>query len=85
MDFKPVKIIKCEARPNYHVWIRFNDGLEGEIDLSHLVGLGVFKAWEDISFFNSIHIDPISHTLAWGEDIELDSYVLYDEIRKHSK
>ena len=43
MDFKKAKIVACKAKPNYHVWIRFEDGLEGEVDLSHLVGQGIFS------------------------------------------
>ncbi len=34
MDFKRVRIIACDARPNYILWVRFDDGVEGEVDLS---------------------------------------------------
>lgn len=54
MDFKRARIVACEARPNYHVWIRFDDGLEGEVDLREKVGKGVFKAWESTDFFNQV-------------------------------
>jgi hypothetical protein len=77
------KIIACEPRPDYRVWIRFDDGLEGEVDLGYLVGKGVFKAWESIDFFNQVRIDPISNTLIWGEDIDLDPYVLREKISQN--
>ena len=82
MDFKRIKIVACEPKPNYRVWIRFDDGLEGEIDLSDRVGKGVFKAWKSIEFFNKVHIDPKTDTLAWGEDIDLDPYVLREKINR---
>ncbi len=34
MDFKRARIIACDARPNYILWVRFDDGVEGEVDLS---------------------------------------------------
>lgn len=82
MGFRRAKIIACKAKPHYRVWIRFDDGLEGEVDLNYLVGQGVFEAWKSIEFFNSVQIDPKSDTLSWGEDIDLDPYVLREQISK---
>jgi hypothetical protein len=80
MEFKRARIVECEPRPDYRVWIRFDDGLEGEVDLSDLVGQGVFAAWESVEFFNQVYVDPKSDTIAWGEDIDLDPYVLRERI-----
>lgn len=85
MDFKRAKIVACQARPNYRVWIRFDDGLEGEVDLSHLVGKGVFEAWKSAEFFNQVRIDPMSDTLTWGEEIDLDPYVLREKLASSRK
>jgi hypothetical protein len=82
MEFKRAKIIACRPMPNYRVWIRFDDGLEGEIDLSDLVGKGVFEAWKSVDFFNRVKVDPKTDTLAWGDDIDLDPYVLREKISK---
>ena len=82
MEFRRAKIIACKPKPNYRVWIRFDDGLEGEVDLSDLVGKGVFKAWESVDFFNQVRVDPKTDTLAWGDDIDLDPYVLKERISK---
>lgn len=80
MEFKRAKIIACEARPNYRVWIRFDDGLEGEVDLSDLVGQGVFTSWESVDFFNEVRVDSKTDTLAWSDYIDLDPYVLREKI-----
>jgi hypothetical protein len=85
MDFKPVRIVACEARPNYILWIRFDDGVEGEVDLSDLVGRGVFKAWENPEFWKSVKVDPESETVCWGEEIDLDPYVLKEDVLKTKK
>ncbi len=83
MEFKRAKIITCKPKPNYRVWIRFDDGLEGEVDLSDLVGKGVFEAWKSLDFFNQVRVDPKTDTLAWGDDIDLDPYVLREKIKKN--
>lgn len=80
METQRLKIIACKALPNYHIWVRFEDGLEGEVDLNHLVGKGVFEAWNSIEFFNTVHVDLKSDTVAWGEDIDLDAYVLREKV-----
>jgi hypothetical protein len=80
MEFTRAKIVACKPLPHYHVWIRFDDGLEGEVDLNHLVGKGVFKAWKSIEFFNRVRIDLKSDTLAWGDNIDLDPYVLRERL-----
>jgi Protein of unknown function (DUF2442) len=80
MEFKRAKIILCKPKPNYRVWIRFDDGLEGEVDLSDLVGKGVFIAWESVDFFNGVKVDPKTDTLTWEDDIDLDPYVLREKI-----
>lgn len=82
MNFVPARIVACKAKPNYILWIRFDDGVEGEVDLSSLVGQGVFKAWESLDFWQSVRIDPESKTVCWGEEIDLDPYVLKQDVIK---
>lgn len=78
-DFLRVnKIVDCKPLDDYKIWIRFVDGLEGEIDLKHLVGIGIYAKWNDKDFFQSVYIDPISHTLTWDEDLDLCP----DQLRK---
>ena len=85
MNFSPARIIACEARPNYILWVRFEDGVEGEVDLANLVGHGVFQAWESLEFWQSVRVDPESETVAWGEEIDLDPYVLKQDILDSQK
>jgi hypothetical protein len=38
--FEPLEV---KAPSDHRIWIRYADGEEGEVDLSHLAGQGVFK------------------------------------------
>ena len=40
-------IVAVEGRPNYKLWVRFVDGVEGEADLSDIAGRGVFIRWSE--------------------------------------
>jgi hypothetical protein len=65
------RIVEVEARPEYRVWLRFEDGLEGEISLAHLVGRGVFSSWRDETEFRKVFIDEESGTIAWPGGVDL--------------
>jgi hypothetical protein len=55
-----------EARyiDGYKVWLSFNDGAQGEIDLmSELYG-EIFEPLKDVAFFKSFKVE--GHTLSWS-------------------
>jgi hypothetical protein len=65
------RIVEAEARENYRLGVRFQDGSEGEVDLGDLVGRGVFAVWSDPAVFASVSIDDESGTVAWPGGIDL--------------
>lgn len=73
-------IVEAKPLENYRIWICFADGLEGEIDLSDLIGKGVFAAWSDPAEFNKVYIDPETHTVAWPGGIDLAPDALYQDL-----
>ena len=67
-----------EAREGYRIWVRFEDSVCGEVDLSHLAGKGVFKAWSDRSFFENINV--VNGVVSWSGGIDLDPCKLYMDV-----
>ncbi len=63
-----LKVQEVRALPDYRIQVRYQDGVEGEVDLSEYVGKGVFSAWEDPIFFEGVHISPHG-SIAWSDDI----------------
>ncbi len=68
-----------EARECHLIWLRYSDGSEGEVDLSHLAGEGVFEAWNDRAFFAAVSITDYD-AIAWGEELELCPDALYMQL-----
>jgi hypothetical protein len=74
--FKPVTVTPL---PGYKLHLRYTDGVEGVVDLSHLVGKGVFSAWNDASVFESVRLGP-SGEIQWSDKVDLCPDALYLEI-----
>lgn len=74
------RMIEVKPLEDYRLWIRFSDGVEGEVDLSDLVGKGVFAAWNDPAEFRKVFIDPETHTVAWPGGIDLAPDALYQDL-----
>ena len=72
----PLRPVAVAAREGYRIWLRYSDGVEGEVDLSRLVGTGVFAAWRDRGFFERVHIGP-GPAIAWSDEIDLCPDALY--------
>ena len=66
-------------RPDYHLYLEFSDGTKGEVDLSNLVGHGVFEVLKDQDFFESVHLGE-HREIRWNDEIELCADSLYMEV-----
>jgi len=73
------RIIEAEPRERYRVWLKYQDGIEGVIDLSHLAGRGIFKKWDEEHGFEQVRIGR-SGDLQWGDDLDLCPDALYMQL-----
>ncbi len=65
-----IRPIEIKALTKYRIWIKYSDGNQGEVDLSEFVGRGVFKLWEDYSFFQKVSLGS-SGEIIWNDQIDL--------------
>ena len=73
---KTLRLVEVRALEPYRIWLRYDDGVEGELDLSYLAGDGVFAAWEDHSFFSDVRLGSCG-SIVWGDDLDLCGDALY--------
>ena len=73
------KITEVKSLGEYRLSLRFDDDVNGEIDLSHLAGRGVFSRWSDAAFFNRVRIGEFGE-LTWDGSVDLCPDALYSQI-----
>jgi hypothetical protein len=71
-----VKITEVKVLENYRLEVAFDDGASGVVDLSALVGKGVFDVWRNPHVFQQVRIGSFGE-LAWGDRIDLCPDSLY--------
>ena len=73
------KAVSVQPLEEYKIRIEYTDGISGEADLSHLVGKGVFKLWDNYENFEKVYVGE-SGEIAWSDEIDLCPDSLYMEI-----
>ena len=71
------------ARPagGHKLWIAFEDGREGTVDVAELVEFrGVFAELQDPAKFAEVTVDSEIGTVRWPGGADLDPDVLYSRI-----
>ena len=70
------KILEARPLDGYKIWLKFDDGVTGEVDLSHLVGKGVFEFWKDYENFKKVKVEN-GRSVVWADEIDIDADSLY--------
>jgi hypothetical protein len=71
-------VVKVEPRGGYRIWLQFQDGVEGEVDLGPLLSFqGVFTPLRDPTYFARVRVNRDLGTICWPDDADWDPLVLY--------
>jgi hypothetical protein len=76
-----------EARPTegYNVYVRFEDGLSAEVDLSYLLDYGGgFESLRDPEYFRQLRADPELRTIAWPNEADIAPETLYAHAQRRA-
>jgi hypothetical protein len=73
------KITDYKVLQPYQVWLRFDGGIEGTVDLSDFAQMPVFAPWKDEAFFKNMKVDG-GRNVHWSEDLDLCPDSLYIRI-----
>jgi hypothetical protein len=73
---RPPTPLEVKALDNWRIWLRYDDGVQGEVDLSDLHGRGVFRAWDDPAVFRSVRIADHG-AIEWSPELDLCPDALY--------
>jgi hypothetical protein len=73
-----LRVTDARLVKDFVVWVRFNDGSEGEVNLSKELDGPVFEPLQDPEVFAQVRLDPDTHTLVWSNGADLAPEFLYE-------
>ena len=63
---------------DYKIFVAFNNGIEGAVDLADLVNHGIFVSLKDKVKFAAVF--ATDYAIAWSDDLEIDLATIYAEL-----
>ncbi|MBE9126040.1 MULTISPECIES: DUF2442 domain-containing protein [unclassified Coleofasciculus] len=74
-------IIDVQPLEGYKLRLRFDDGIEGIVDISKIIEFtGIFTPLQDPDYFAKVQVNPDLGTIQWENEADLDPVVLYATI-----
>ena len=71
-------IVQVRVLDGYELHLRFEDGVEGRVDVAGLVAFtGVFAPLRERGYFLKVRVNPDLGTICWPNGADLDPDVLY--------
>ncbi|MBF0377271.1 MAG: DUF2442 domain-containing protein [Desulfamplus sp.] len=74
-----IHVTQAKYIDEYKVWLLFNDGAEGEVDLSSELYGEVFEPLKDKAVFKSFTLEG-GHTLSWNNGADFAPEFLREQI-----
>ncbi len=76
-------VVAAEPRQGHRVFLRFDDGAEGEVDLRQVVPefKNLLAPLADPAYVAQVRADPQAGTVTWPNGVDLDPVVLYCALR----
>ena len=74
-------VIEAKYLHDYVIWLRFNDGAEGEIDLKDELEGEVFAPLKDLKKFKSFKVDSVLQTIVWDNGADLAPEFLHENMK----
>lgn len=56
---------------DYQLWLKFNDGSEGAVDLRKELWGAVFEPLKDVNLFSQVKVDTELDTVVWPNGADL--------------
>jgi uncharacterized protein DUF2442 len=79
-----IRIVEARYVKGHTLWLRFSDGLYGEVDLASELDGQVFEPLRDPKVFASFIVHPELHTLVWPNGADFAPEFLHDRVRVHA-
>lgn len=76
-------IVAVKSTGEHNLWLRFEDGVEGEVNLKPILSFkGVFAPLTDLDYFELVSVNQELGTICWPNGADMDPLVLYSLVTK---
>ncbi len=75
-----IRVIDARHIKDFIVWVHFNDGTKGEVDLSDELYGPIFEPLQDPEYFASFEVHAEAHTLSWPNGADFAPEFLHHKI-----
>ena len=76
-----IRLAEARYVRDFVLWLRFTDGVEGEVDLRGELTGPVFEPLRDVQTFRSFQVQPDLHTVTWPNGADFAPEFLHSLIR----
>ena len=73
-------VVEARYVNRYTLWLRFEDGTEGEIDLSDELNGQIFEPLRDQQYFKRVRVNPDTGTIEWPNRADFAPEFLYEKL-----
>lgn len=85
MSCNLVDVIAVKALADYQLYLKFDDGAEGQVDLSKLITFkGVFEPLSQQDFFSSVSVNPDIGTICWRNGADISPSYLRENLQTNT-
>lgn len=74
-------VVEVRHVRDYVIWLRFQDGTCGEVDIAPSFRGPVFEPLRDFAYFKQVRVDPEIGTIVWPNGADVAPETLYDRVR----
>jgi hypothetical protein len=76
-------VVAAKYVRDYTVWVKFEDGSEGEIDLAAELWGPMFEPLKEPEYFRTVSVAEYG-TIAWPNGADIAPEFLYERVRVHA-
>lgn len=74
-------VIEARYVKGYTIWLRFEDGTEGQVDLASELHGPVFEPLKDLAYFAQVQVNSDTGTIEWPNRADFAPEFLYEKAR----
>jgi hypothetical protein len=76
-----VDVIEARYLHDYTIWVRFDDGTTGEVDLADEFDGPVFEPLRDPEYFRRFSVPESLGTISWPNGADFAPEFLYEKVK----